>query len=128
MIKGQEVRVGDDLWAFGKPHRITRIKDYAHPVVTRGEQWRIAYSDGPDTGGEKAWGITLEYNHGYAAGYEITALPGDRRGEPHLPDDDDLSPFYGKGARLYEQYAAEGSPGLWRDWLGCEGDGHEPGA
>jgi hypothetical protein len=116
-VKGQEVRVGDDLWFLGKPHRITRIEGYIHPVVTRGEEWRIAYSDGPDAGGKNAWGITLEYEHGYAAGYLVSAWPGDNRAEVRPPAGDYLSPHYGEGAVLYEQYAAEGSPGLWRDWL-----------
>ena len=97
-IKGQEVRVGDDLWTSGRPHRITRIVPYNHIGVTLGEPWRIAYSDGPDTGGAKAWGITLSYDHGWAAGYEITARPGDTRGEPHQPAGDWLSPTTGKAA------------------------------
>lgn len=114
-VKGQEVQVGDDLWSGGTPHRITRIKDYTHPLVTRGEPWRTAICDGP--GGEKAWGITLSYAHGFMAGYEVTALPGDKRGEPHRPDDDYLCPFFGMGADLYPHYAAAGFPGLWTEWL-----------
>lgn len=116
MVKGQDVRVGDDLWCLGAPHRVTRIEPYTHPVVTRGEQWRIAYSDGPERGGKNAWGMTLHYDHGWAASYEISARPG----EPYVnapPADDYLSPFYGEGAALWERFAAEGSPGLWRDWM-----------
>ena len=118
-VKGQDVRVGDDLWFLGKPYRITRIEPYVHPAVTRGEQWRIAYSDGPERGGKHAWGMTLEYEHGWAAGYEISERPG----EPYKnkpPADDYPCPHYGEGAELWEQYAAEGSPGLWRDWLNAK--------
>ena len=57
---GQDVEVGDDLWFLGKVHRITRIKPYAHPVVTKGETWRIAYADEPSGVYQKAWSITLE--------------------------------------------------------------------
>ncbi len=122
MIKGQEVRVGDDLWSMGTPHRITRIEPYAHPVVTRGEQWRQACSDGPEGVGKAAWGITLEFAHGWAPGhYKVSLLPGDERGEPHLSADDYLSPFGGAGARLYEHYAAAGFPGTWRAWLESAG-------
>lgn len=117
MVKGQEVRVGDDLWFLGKPHRITRIKRYVHPVVTRNEEWRIAYSDGPEGMYRAAWGITLEYNHGYSAGYEVAALPGDDRGEPHVPDDDYLDPNLSTAAELWARYEAEGKPGLWRTWV-----------
>jgi hypothetical protein len=116
MVKGQEVRVGDDLWFLGKPYRITRIEPYTHPVVTRGEEFRSAYSDGPDRYYQAAWGITLEFNHGYAASYEVTALPGDERGVPHLAADDYPSPFCGKGAELYPRYVAGGAPG-WRAWI-----------
>ena len=116
-VKGQDVRVGDDLWTIGGVHRITRMVDYVHPAVTRGELWRIAYSDGPDTGGAKAWGCTLAYDHGYANGYEISVRPGEPPYENKPPADDYLSPFYGEGAVLHEQFAAQGSPGLWRDWL-----------
>lgn len=115
MIKGQEVRVGDDLWSMGTPHRVTRITDYTHPVVTRGEPWRTAHSDGP--GGARAWGRTLSFDHGYAAGYEITIVPGDERGVPHLPADDYVDPFYGHGAELHKLYAAEGTTATWPAWL-----------
>lgn len=75
-VKGQQVRVGDDLWFLGRPYRVTRIEDYTHPgIVPAGETWRIAYSDGPVTGGKHAFGITLEYQYGYAAGYEISVRP-----------------------------------------------------
>jgi len=118
-VKGQDVRVGDDLWFLGKPYRITRIMDYIHIGVTLGEEWRIAKSDGPKDGGKYAWGMTLSYDHGYAAGYEVTYLPGDERGEPHQPADDYLSPHCGEGARLHPQYLAEGglAAGTWREWL-----------
>jgi hypothetical protein len=113
-IKGQEVKVGDDLWCLGKPHRITRIEPYTHPIVTRGEEWRSADADGPD--GTTPWGITLEFDHGYHAGYEVTALPGDERGVPHLAEDDYPSPFFGRGAELYPEYVAAGAPG-WLAWI-----------
>lgn len=71
-VKGQDVRVGDDLWFLGKPYRITRIEPYIHPVVTRGEEWFSAYSDSPDGMYRNAWGITLEREHGNAASYEIS--------------------------------------------------------
>jgi hypothetical protein len=117
-VKGQEVETGDDLWSGGIPHRITRIEPYGHPVVTRGEQWRAACSDGPASVGRAAWGITLEFAHGWEPGhYEVSARPGDTRGEPHASADDYLSPWWGPGARLYEHYAAEGFPGPWRAWL-----------
>ena len=48
-VKGQEVKVGDDLWFLGKPHRITRIEDYVHSgCCPPGKPGRIAYSDQPD--------------------------------------------------------------------------------
>lgn len=68
---GSEVKVGDDLWFLGEPHRITRIVPYVHPVCTGGETWAIAYSDGPVTGGAKAWGITLELTNP-AHHYEVS--------------------------------------------------------
>lgn len=113
-VKGQDVKVGDDLWFLGKPYRITRITPYTHPV-TRGEVWRTAVSEGP--GGVKAWGITLEYDHGYAAGYEVTSLDGDPRAENTPPEDDYPSPWFGEGARLWEAHADEIKPGGWREWL-----------
>lgn len=118
-VKGQDVRVGDDLWFMGKPYRITRIEPYVHILVTRGEEWRIAKSDGPVNGGKHAWGMTLEYDHGWAAGYEVTYLPGDTRGEPYQAADDYPSPHYGEGAALYQQYVAEGglALGTWPGWL-----------
>ena len=125
-VKGQEVKVGDDLWSLGKPHRITRIEPYTHPVVTRGEEWRIAYSDGPDGVGRAAWGITLTFDHGYADGYEVTALPGDERGVPHLAEDDYPSPFYGRGAELYPQYAADPRARGWRAWISACMSGAKP--
>lgn len=117
-VKGQDVRVNDDLWAFGTPHRITRIEPYVHPVVTRGEPFRIAYADGPGGQGERAWGITLEYGHGYATGYEVTERPGETYiNEP--PADDWPCPSYGRGAELYPEYVAAGGPAkaLWPDWI-----------
>lgn len=53
-----DVKIGDDLWVGGKPHRITRIEPYTHPTI--GEPWAIASSDGPEGIGKAAWGITLE--------------------------------------------------------------------
>lgn len=70
MVRGQDVRTGDDLWFLGRVHRITRTEPYTHPVVTGGGEWRTAYSDGPDGMYRAAWGITLE--HGGAARYEIS--------------------------------------------------------
>lgn len=116
-IKGQEVRVGDDYWYLGTARRITRIEDYVHPVVTRNEVWRFAYSDGPTGTGRNAWGITLEYDHGHAAGCEVTWLYGDDRGRDHVPADDYLDPFTGTAAGLWARYEAEGKPGLWRTWV-----------
>lgn len=116
-VRGQDVRVGDDLWFLGKPHRITRIEPYTHPVVTRGEMWRIAYSDGPEGMYKAAWGMTLEYGHGWARGYEVTYLDGDDRKDSPPSEGDYLSPFYGRGAELWEAYRAEGSRLLWHDWL-----------
>jgi hypothetical protein len=115
-VKGQDVRVNDDLWYLGTPYRITRIKPYTHPV-TRGEVWRTAYSDGPERAGDRAWGITLEYDHGYAAGYEVTYMDGDPRKENKPPADDYLSPWFGEGARLWEAHRDEVKPGRWREWL-----------
>jgi hypothetical protein len=71
-IRGQDVRVGDDLWPVGQVRRVTRIEDYRHPIVTGGELWHIAKSDGPDGVGRAAWGMTLATEKGYAAGYEIS--------------------------------------------------------
>lgn len=116
MVKGQDVRVGDDLWFLGTPHRITRIEPYVHSVVTRGEEWRIAYADTPERAYRNAWGMTLEYEHGYAAGYSVSPRPGELYVNKR-PADDYPSPFYGEGALLYEEYAAQGCPGLWREWL-----------
>jgi hypothetical protein len=116
MVKGQDVKVGDDLWFLGRPHRITRIKPYTHPV-TRGEVWRTAYSDGPAGMHKSAWGITLEYDHGYAAGYEVTYTEGDPRKENRPPEDDYPSPWFGEGARLWEAHRGEVGPGGWRAWL-----------
>jgi hypothetical protein len=109
MVKGQDVKVGDDLWFLGRPHRITRIRPYTHPV-TRGEVWRTAYSDGPAGSLLSTWGITLEYDHGYAAGYEVTYTEGDPRKENRPPED-------GEGARLWEAHRGEIQPGGWRAWL-----------
>lgn len=118
-VKGQDVRVGDDLWSMGKPYRITRIEPYVHIGVTLGEQWRIAYSDGPVNGGKSAWGMTLAFDHGWAASYEVTYLPGDDRGEPHLTPDDYPAPHYGEGEELHPLYLAAGglSAGTWPEWL-----------
>jgi len=69
-VKGQEVKVGDDLWAGGVPHRITRIEPYQHPSFP-GEMWAQACSDGPDGIGKAAWGITLELTNP-AEYYEIS--------------------------------------------------------
>lgn len=73
-VKGQDVRVGDDLWFCGRPHRVTRLEPYTHPEATRGEEWQIAYSGGPERAGA-AWAMMLEREHGYAASYEISARP-----------------------------------------------------
>jgi hypothetical protein len=116
-VKGQEVRVGDDLWFLSTPHRITRIEPYRHPAVTLGEDWRIAYSDGPDGMYKAAWGMTLSFDHGYAAGYEVTLAGDDKRGEPHLAEDDYPSPHYGEGAELYPEYARVSGRLSWREWL-----------
>jgi hypothetical protein len=113
-VKGQAVKVRDDLWVLGNVHRITRIEPYTHPVVTRGEEWRIARYAGP---GGTAWGITLHYDHGYAASYEVSYMPGDERKEVRPPADDYLSPFFGAGARLFEAHFPDGCPGSWRKWL-----------
>ena len=118
-VKGQDVQAGDDLWTSGVPHRVTRIEPYIHIGVTLGEQWRIAYSDGPRDGGKRAWGMTLSFDHGWAASYEISDR-GDGRGDPHLTVDDYLSPFYGEGKRLHPQYLAAGgmATGMtWPQWL-----------
>ena len=60
IVKGSEVKVGDDLIFAGTPHRITRIEPYVHPVVTHGETWATAYADTPKAAYKIAWGITLE--------------------------------------------------------------------
>ena len=119
MVKGQDVKIGDDLWVFDKPHRVTRIEPYTHPVVTRGDEWRHAYSDGP-SGAGKPWGLPLAYDHGYAASYEVSCLSGDDRREIRPPDDDYPSPFYGEGAALYKRYMADGAPAPWRRWLAAQ--------
>jgi hypothetical protein len=113
-VRGQDVRVGDDLWFLSTPKRITRIEPYTHALM-RGEAWRVAYSDGPAGMYKNAWGITLEYGSGYAANYEVTALPGDDR-EQFEPDWT-LSPWTGEGARLWEAHQAEIKPGGWRGCL-----------
>jgi hypothetical protein len=97
-VRGQDVRVGDDLWFLSSVHRVTRVEDYRHPVVTGGDLWHIAKSDGPAGFGRAAWGMTLATERGYAAGYTIGTRPfgckhccqpihriGDREGDP---DDD----------------------------------------
>lgn len=114
MVKGQHVRVGDDLWSGGKPHRVMKIIPYRHPVVTRGQDWRIAR-------GADNWGMTLAYDHGWAASYEITIRPGEPPYENQIPDDDYLCPFYGLGAELHALFEAEGSPGSWAGWLAARG-------
>jgi hypothetical protein len=58
-VSARDVKVGDDLWVGGKPHRITRIEPYQHPSFP-GEMWAQAMSDGPEGIGKAAWGITLE--------------------------------------------------------------------
>lgn len=119
-VKGQDVRVGDDLWVCGGVHRITRIQPYRHPLVTRGEDWRSAISDGPVPGPGKVYqpfGITLEFDHGYAAGYEISVRPGEPRYVNKPPENDYLDPHYGDGARVYAHYAVAGFPGSWLEWL-----------
>ena len=121
MVKGQHVKIGDDLWAFGRPHRITRITPYRHPVVTRGEDWRIAHSDGPDGVGAAAWGITLSHGHGYAAHYEVSVRPGEPPYVNEPPEDDYPSPFYGEGAALFPEYQAGGRGLSWREWLASRG-------
>lgn len=70
-VRGQDVRVGDDLWAGSVPHRITRVEDYRHPSFP-GELWHSGSSDGPGGVGKAAWGMTLETNVGYAGHYEIS--------------------------------------------------------
>jgi hypothetical protein len=117
-VKGQDVRVGDDLWSLGQVHRITGIRTYRHPVVTRGEDWRSAQSAlGPGGYGALSWGITLEYDHGFAAGYEISVRPDEPPYVNKPPEDDYLSPHSGDGAALYVHYALAGFPGSWRSWL-----------
>jgi hypothetical protein len=74
-VHAADVRVGDILWFLGKPHMITRIEPYAHPVVTGGEEWAIASFDGPEGIGKNAWGITLELTNPGADYYEITERP-----------------------------------------------------
>jgi hypothetical protein len=121
LVKGQDVRVGDDLWFLGSPHRITRIEPYVHPVVTRNEEWRVAKSDGPDGQGKHAWGMTLEFCHGYAGDYEITLVPGDDREHKgrFVDPDDYLDPFLSTAAELWARYQREGMPAgkLWRPWV-----------
>jgi hypothetical protein len=74
-VHATEVRVGDIMWAGGKPHLITRIEPYVHPVVTGGDEWAFACSDGPEGTGDNAWGITLELTNPVAHYYEITERP-----------------------------------------------------
>jgi hypothetical protein len=110
-VKGQDVRVGDDLWSMGAPCRVIGIRPYVHPVVTRNEEWRVAeFAVG---------GRTLAYEHGYAAGYEITLVPGDDRtaGGSRVDPDDYLDPYLSAAAVLWARYEAEGKPGLWRAWV-----------
>lgn len=117
VVKGQHVKVGDDLWFLGRPHRITRIEPYRHPVITRGEDWRTASSDGPDGVGKAAWGITLEYCHGYSVLYEVSVRPGEPPYVNEPPGDDCLSPFYGEGLKIYPEYQESGGRLSWREWL-----------
>lgn len=114
-IKGQDVRVGDELWTMGSPDRITRIEPYVHPVITRNEEWRTARRDWPD--GTKAFGRTLAYEHGRSASYTITYVDGDPRKTVTVPADDYLDPFAPAARDLWARYQAEGMPGLWRDWV-----------
>ena len=74
---GRDVKVGDDLWLGGVPHRITRIEPYVNgPNATRdlaSELWdgkaRVGYSDSFGSKvGKDAWAITLDP----AGGYDIT--------------------------------------------------------
>jgi hypothetical protein len=69
-VAAKDVKVGDDLWAGGTPHRITRIEPYQHPSFP-GEMWAQACSDGPEGVGKAAWGITLELTNP-SAYYEIS--------------------------------------------------------
>lgn len=68
--KGADLRVGDDLLFCGKPHRITDFEPYSHPLVTKGETWRIAYSRTDATAREQ-WGMTIEPD----GSYEIAPRP-----------------------------------------------------
>jgi hypothetical protein len=120
-IKKQDVRVGDDLWFLGRPYRITRIEPYRHPVVTRGEDARTAYSDGPGRTGRNAWGITLSFEHGYAASAEISVRMGEPPYVVRPPDDDYLCPFDSAAAELFARFQAAGRPGSWREWLALMG-------
>jgi hypothetical protein len=70
-VPAGEVRVGDDLDYLGKPYRITRIEEYAHPVVTKGETWWIAYADTREKFGKNAWGMTL----GKGTRYDVIRAP-----------------------------------------------------
>ena len=67
MKYGRDIEVGDDLLFTGRLHRITDIKDYVHPVVTKGETWRTAYARRPGevTLTDGTWGITLEPDQSY---------------------------------------------------------------
>jgi hypothetical protein len=121
-VKGQDVKVGDDIWFLGTPHRVTRITPYVHPVCTRNEEWRTAHSDGPDGMYKAAWGITLEFDHGWAAGYEVTYTEGDPRAEQYSACDY-LSAFgSGRSVEMFDAYQAQGMPGLWRKWLAERGE------
>ncbi len=72
-VSAKDVRVGDDLWLGGVPHRITRIEPYQHPSFP-GKMWAQACSDGPEGIGKAAWGITLELTNP-SAYYEISVRP-----------------------------------------------------
>ncbi len=72
-VSAKDVKVGDDLWFLGKPHRITRIVPYQHPSFP-GEMWVQACSDGPEGIGKAAWGITLELTNP-SKYYEISERP-----------------------------------------------------
>jgi len=62
LMRGRDVKAGDDLIFLGTPHRITRIEPYRGSLNDElfGREGRVAYSDTAASACRAAWGITLD--------------------------------------------------------------------
>ena len=97
MVKGQDVKIGDDLWVFDKPHRVTRIEPTRirwSPAATNGGTptqtgRRASASPGP-AAGLRPW--LCRQLRGYC-------LPGDDRREIGRPTTITLAPSTAKVRR-----------------------------